>query len=173
MTDLIPVPHARPDLLPYVPDRVPDLTPKQVRKLARRFARDLELRGKTGQLVIWQSTCVRAYVYRGRWVGDCPAGCRNTQHLTVPPLLNVGYTEERRWDRMDYYVCLNPECGAVANSIEWPAEADEIEDVLNLRPRAMNRNWYPAGHITAVNHGVPDGQSVAELVVENLAHGVT
>jgi hypothetical protein len=64
------------------------------------------------------------------------------------------------------------QCGTVTTSIAFPQNADEIEDVLNLRPVAMTRNWYPAGHITAVTHGIEDGQTVAELIQENIDHGV-
>jgi len=171
MNELVPVTPR--ELIPYGNPNAPVLKPKQMRKLARRFAAELERKGKTGQLVIWRSTCVRAYVYRGRWVGDCPVeGCKNVEYLTVEPLYASRYTIESRWDRKDYFICSNLQCGTVTDSIQFPPDADEIEDVLNLRPVAMTRNWYPAGHITAVTHGIEDGQTVTELIQENIDHGV-
>jgi len=171
MTELVPLPGR--EIIPYGNPDAPPLSPKKMRKLARRFSQELAVRGKTGQLIIWRSTCVRAYVYRGRWVGDCPVeGCKDAEYLTVEPLYANRYTKEARWDRKDYFICSNLQCGTVTNSIQWPADADEIEDVLNLRPLAMTRNWYPAGHITAVQHGIPEGQTVADLLAENIEHGV-
>jgi hypothetical protein len=171
MTDLVPVTGT--DLIPYGDPTLPALKPKQMRKLARRFAAEMERRGKPGQLIIWRSTCVRAYFYRGRWVGDCPVeGCKNAEYLTVEPLYANRYTVESGWDRKDYYICSNLQCGTVTTSIAFPQNADEIETVLNLRPVAMTRNWYPAGHMTAVMHGIEDGQTVADLIKENLDHGI-
>jgi hypothetical protein len=171
MTDLVPVTPG--ELVPYGISNAPVLKPKQMRKLARRFAGELARRNKPGQLIIWRSTCVRAYVYRGRWVGDCPVeGCKNAEYLTVEPLYANRYSKESRWDRKDYFICSNRQCGTVTQSIVFPHDADDIENVLNLRPLAMTRNWYPAGHITAVQHGVEDGQTVAELIQENIDHGV-
>jgi len=180
MSELVPVtgkelvPASHRDLIPYgIQTDLPALTPKQMRGLARRFARELERRGKPGQMIIWRSTCVRAYVYRGRWVGKCPVeGCENVEYLTVEPLFANRYSIESRWERKDYFICTNEQCGTVTTSIAFPQNADEIEDVLNLRPVALNRNWYPAGHITAVMHGIEDGQTVAELIAENLEHGI-
>lgn len=170
-TDLVPATHR--ELIPYGDPNLPALTPKQMRKLARRFAGELARRNKPGQLIIWASTCVRAYFYRGRWVGKCPVqGCEDVQFLTVEPLFANRYSKESRWDRVDYFVCSNIHCGTVTNSINFPPDADEIEDILNLRPVALNRNWYPAGHMTAVQHGIEDGQTVAELIAENAAHGI-
>jgi hypothetical protein len=173
MTQLVPVTPTPRELVPYGIPNAPVLSPKQMRKLARRFAADLERRGKTGQLVVWRSSCVRAYFYRGRWVGDCPVPeCKNAEYLTVEPLFANRYTAESRWDRKDYFICSNLQCGTVTQSIVFPQDAGEIEDVLNRRPMALTRNWYPAGHITAVSHGIEDGQTVAELIQENVDHGV-
>jgi hypothetical protein len=44
--------------------------------------------------------------------------------------------------------------------------------VLELRPIPHTRNWYPAGHETAVRFGIPDGQTVGQLRDENAEHGV-
>ena len=171
MTELIPMTGT--DLVPYGVPNLPAVSPKRMRKLARRFAAELERRGKPGQLIVWRSTCVRAYVYRGRWVGKCPVdGCENVEYLTVEPLYANLYSVESRWDRKDYFICSDRQCGTLTRSIVFPQDADEIEDVLNLRPVPLNRNWYPAGHITAVQHGVEDGQTVAELIQENIDHGV-
>ena len=171
MSQLVPVTGT--DLVPYGDPSLPALSPKQMRKLARRFAGEMALRNKPGQLIIWRSTCVRAYFYRGRWVGDCPVPeCKNVEYLTIEPLYANRYSTESRWDRKDHFICSNLQCGTVTSSIAFPPDADEIEDVLNLRPVALTRNWYPAGHITAVSHGIEDGQTVAELIQENIDHGV-
>lgn len=171
MTNLVPLTPR--EVIPYGDPDLPALSPKQVRKLARRFARELELRGKPGQLIIWRSSCVRAYFYRGRWVGECPVeGCKNAEYLTVEPLYANRYSKEIGWDRKDYFICSNLVCGTVTGSIAWPENADEIEEVLNRRPLAVTRNWYPAGHLTAVQHGIPDGQTIAELIAENTEHGI-
>jgi len=171
MKELVPVTPR--EMIPYGDPDAPVLSPKQMRKLARRFAGELERKGKPGQLIVWRSSCVRAYFYRGRWVGDCPVeGCKNTEYLTVEPLYANRYTKEARWDRKDYFICSNLQCGTVTQSIAFPLDADEIEDVLNLRPLSLNRNWYPAGHLTAVQHGCAEGQTVNDLLQENLDHGV-
>lgn len=169
MSDLVP--SWTTDLVPYGTPDLPVTSPKQLRKMARRFAGELARQGKPGQLIVWRSTCVRAYLYRGEWVGDCPEeGCKNAEFLTDKP-------DNFRWkpvrgDRKTIFVCSNEQCGVITRSIQWPAAAEEIEAVLSLRPLALNRNWYPEGHLTAVSHGIPDGQTVADLVAENEAHGV-
>lgn len=100
-------------------------------------------------------TAARAYVNHGRWIADCPRpGCGNALKLT-PHQGHFG-------------------CGICATTapVDWPADADEIWDVLQLRPEARNRNWFPLEHELAVRARCPHGQTVAELLDENVAHGV-
>lgn len=64
------------------------------------------------------------------------------------------------------------ECHQLAE-IVWPSDDDmaEIWDVLLYRP-PVNRNWYPADHITAVKFGISHGQTVDDLYDENIENGV-
>jgi hypothetical protein len=94
----------------------------------------------------------RAYIYNGMWVADCPAGCNSTEKIT-----GAGF-------RCSY-------CGRLAE-IEWPSQAGEIMAVLELRPFAYNRNWYPEGHLVAMAANVPHGQTVDDLIQENADHGI-
>jgi hypothetical protein len=56
--------------------------------------------------------------------------------------------------------------------VEWPAEAEEIDRVLKMRPVPSTRHWYPEGHELAVRAGVEHGQTVADLIGENEMYGV-
>lgn len=93
-----------------------------------------------------------AYLNWGRWIADCPGGCRNAERLTPG---------------QDAFACSN--CGQVA-LIEWPPDAGAIWQVLGMRVLANSRNWYPAGHPVAVAAGIPHGQTIHDLMVETLAH---
>jgi hypothetical protein len=81
----------------------------------------------------------------GRWISRCPAPwCTNAVGL------------DRGQARFE---CIGLDsCGAVADLV-WPADPQAIEAVLSLRPVPRTRNWLP-------------GESVTELVAENVAHGV-
>lgn len=102
----------------------------------------------------------RAYMNWGRWVADCPRpGC--TYAFRLEP-------------GQQTYTCRTARgegCGAEA-PIEWPPDADQIEQVLQRRPLEQTRNWLPAGHELAVISGAPHGQTVADLLAENEEHGV-
>lgn len=50
------------------------------------------------------------------------------------------------------------ECGTSADVV-WPADSAAIEQALMLRPNPGNRNWVP-------------GESVLDLLLENLRHGI-
>lgn len=56
-----------------------------------------------------------------------------------------------------WFVCWD--CGAGADVI-WPPNLDDIAYVLAMRPIPDTRNWYPH-------------ETVAELLEENVAHGIT
>lgn len=148
-----------------------ELSPRQLRGVARQLQRHLQQTGKRGQLVIHETNFARAYVYDGEWVADCPAGCGSTQWITDKPdddryMPWTGYT------RLDKFECSNRMCWFETASIHWPPTADVIIDILDCRPFYQNRNWYPEGHKVAVAHGIPDGQTPADLIRENTAHDV-
>jgi hypothetical protein len=107
----------------------------------------------------------RAYVYNGMWVADCPQGCGGVEQL-----FDAKYKGGPRVIRRTLFHCSY--CHFATSRIEWPPNEQEIVDVLELRPVPHNRNWYPAGHETAIRFGIPHGQSVGELQEENKVHGV-
>jgi hypothetical protein len=81
----------------------------------------------------------------GRWISRCPAPwCTNALAL------------DRGQSR---FVCAGPDsCGTVAE-LSWPADPDAVEAILAMRPIIGTRNWLP-------------GETLAELIGENAAHGV-
>lgn len=85
---------------------------------------------------------VTARIEHGRWIADCP-GCRS----------GIGV-----WPEMDDAACMG--CGRVY-TVAFPSAGDiaEAEKVLNARPVEL-QNWFPGR------------EDVADLKVENLAHGV-
>jgi len=84
-----------------------------------------------------------AFVNHGRWVANCPRWMD-------------GCTEAHRVQPGDRFVCAN--CGAVG-SVEFPVDLDLVEKLLAARPVPETRNWLP-------------GETLDELLVENLEHGV-
>lgn len=84
-----------------------------------------------------------AYVNHGRWVADC-AVCPSA--LAVKP----GQTT---------FACQDQLCGA-ASELVWPADVAGIDALLAERPNPANRNWHP-------------WESAADLLAENIEHGVT
>jgi acetylornithine deacetylase/succinyl-diaminopimelate desuccinylase-like protein len=111
----------------------------------------------------------RAYIYSGAWVGDCPRECGNTEFLfdLEQPRNPVSPRTVRKAGFYCSYCHLSAD-------IDWPSELEmqALMAVLQFRPIPHNRNWYPADHKVAVNFRLPHGQSVQDLVEENLAHGV-
>lgn len=106
-----------------------------------------------------------AYVYHGDWVADCPRnGCGNVEFLGVPMVKGGPRVILRSEFHCSY-------CTQLAE-ILYPPQLDEIMAVLSRRPIPHTRNWYPKNHETAVKFRVEHGQSVAELMEENAAHGV-
>lgn len=101
------------------------------------------------------TTAARAYVNHGRWISDC----------TRPDCANA----EKLEPRQAIMHCSN--CRQVAE-VDWPANADAIAAVLDRRPVPQTRNWFPAGHALALRSGSPHGQTVRDLVDENVEHGV-
>lgn len=136
--------------------------------LARQVAGELLAAGKTSQTIVHASSAARAYVYGGEWVADCPTGCNNTELITGKSPQHRGKAGSRGVPYA-HFTCSY--CGH-QSQIDWPQDAEEITQVLDRRPIPHTRNWYPIGHNVAVRAGIPDGQSVDELLVENAIHGV-
>ncbi|MDK1473615.1 hypothetical protein QNO07_09305 [Streptomyces sp. 549] len=109
----------------------------------------------------------RAYVYCGDWVADCPRACGNVEHLYAHA--NPRNPASPRTVPLPEFRCSY--CHQTA-PIDWPPNLTDITAVLALRPVPHTRNWYPAGHDTAVRHRVPHGQSITELRAENADHNV-
>lgn len=137
---------------------------------ARAIKRDLDLRGRTGQLVVWNSTFARAYVYCGEWVADCPQeDCANVEFVELKRDQDRGVAGTRG-ERKDAFFCTY--CKVMATSVHWPKNADEIIELLERRPVPHTRNWYPEGHLTALRYGIKDGETAEELRAENAEHGI-
>ena len=97
-----------------------------------------------------------AYVNHGRWLADCTRlGCANAEALEP---------------RQTVLHCSN--CHQITG-VSWPEDADEITRVLGVRPVPQTRNWAPANHRQAVDCRLADGQTVADLIVENNEKGVS
>ena len=56
--------------------------------------------------------------------------------------------------------------------MEWPPDADAIWEVLAVRPVPHTRNWFPSGHKLALRSGAVHGQTVADLIAENVEYGI-
>jgi hypothetical protein len=141
----------------------------QAQRLAAALGRDMELRGRSGQLVVWETSFARAYVYAGEWVADCPSRCGNVELLTVKRDADRSRAGVKGTRKESFYCSY---CHMIATSIHWPENADEIMEILDRRPVPHTRNWYPEGHITALEFSIPDGQTAEELLAENDQHGI-
>lgn len=107
----------------------------------------------------------RAYIYNGMWVADCPQECGGVEQLCEADRRGGPRVRRRTVFHCSY-------CKLMTDRIDWPADAVALMAVLELRPVPHNRNWYPAGHPTAVRFGILHGQSVRDLQDENVEHGV-
>lgn len=134
------------------------LLPGEARTVATSLQRTLLERGRTGQLVVWETTYAQAYVNNGMWIADCPQQCGSAEQLMDGP------------DRKDYFFCSY--CKCMATSVHWPPDADEIMEILERRPLPHNRNWWPEGHKLAIAAGCRDGETLEELRAENAEHGI-
>lgn len=142
----------------------------RIEELATLLGQEMETRGRTGQTIIWESSFARAYVYAGEWVADCPRKCGNVELLTAKRDSDR-HRAGSQGHRKEMFVCTY--CSAIATSIHWPDNADEIMEILDRRPIPHTRNWYPEGHLTALEFGIPDGETAEELLAENAAHGIS
>lgn len=142
----LPPPHLRPPVLPPPPD-----TPDHLMYKSDWAAPGLDvapprtaIRSKDAQVV----------VHQGMTIAHCPrAHCNNAEQVQPG---------------QEGFYCTN--CRYVSPLI-WPGNYDAIAAELERRPVPQTRNWYPAGHPKAVEWGIPDGQSVADLRREFAEHG--
>ncbi|HEV2778540.1 MAG TPA: hypothetical protein VGX25_03995 [Actinophytocola sp.] len=106
------------------------------------------------------TAAARAYVNHGRWLADCPRPhCGNAMLLQFQP-------------RQELFHCGGLGGCQLVTPVDWPIDAEAITAVLALRPVPVTRNWAPAGHRQSVTTGTPDGQTVIDLLEENVEHGV-
>lgn len=91
-----------------------------------------------------RSEVIYAYANHGRWVVECP-DCRGAQLAC------------RTDHRFMCNECANFAIGSQWRTVTWPADAAAIEEELDRRPRAQNRNWFP-------------GETVASLRLEFAAN---
>lgn len=97
----------------------------------------------------------QAYVNHGRWIADCTdPDCGNAESLELG---------------QSAVLCTN--CQAL-HSVEWPPDAVDIDMVLERRPVPQTRNWSPAGHRQSLAVGMPQGQTVLDLIRENEGHKI-
>lgn len=95
-----------------------------------------------------------AFMYRGQWVAQCPTdGCGNVEKRGVCDDGTTGGLEAFRFHcRIEYGGC------GQTRPVEWPADITELATLLLARP-LLNRNWVP-------------GEGLADIAIENVAHGI-
>ena len=98
-----------------------------------------------------ESPTTDAFVNRGRWVAMCPFGCGSAQVVSET---------EKYFYCCGKSGCYNEAADFNAVPVIWPNEKmkGQIYEILSRRPRE-NQNWFPH-------------ESLTDLKVENLAHGV-
>jgi hypothetical protein len=89
---------------------------------------------------------VPVYVNHGRWVVMCPS-CLSAE---------IG---DRVAGRFMCHDCRNSDHGGMWITVDWPEDADAIDELLNARPDRLTRNWLPH-------------ETVADLAAENETHGI-
>src|SRR5215210_1407773 len=89
-----------------------------------------------------------AYVNHGKWIVQCPCAEGTPQGPNHP-------AADPEWRLA---ICLD--CGALYQP-EFPHDIERIEAALLRRPDRLNRNFRPQ-----------DGETVADLLSENIAHGI-
>lgn len=90
---------------------------------------------------------VDAVVNHGRWLVDCPGGCRGAQIVS---------------DQWAYFVCVecgSPENGGQLYRLRFPARRVPMEQLLLRRSDERTRNWKV-------------GETEADLQRENDDHGI-
>jgi hypothetical protein len=120
---------------------------------------------------------VLAYANHGRWVADCPrpfCGSAELLHLYAPAAAELEACRcghllvPLAWDGAPVPLHCRA-CHAEA-PVAWPEDPEEISRVLAVRGAPQFMNWYPDGHPVALAHGLPHGQTVADLHAENAEH---
>lgn len=97
-----------------------------------------------------------AYVNHGRWIADCPRPhCGNAVGLHP---------------KQAVFHCAGAGGCQLMAPVEWPDDVDDITAALAQRPIPTTRNWAPAGHRQSIATGVPDGQTVVDLIAETHEH---
>ncbi len=97
-----------------------------------------------------------AYVNFGRWVADCPAApCRHP--MTGERGVGAEYVAPSLPFMCQW--CWNADIGDRFREVDFPVDQQALEGELVKRVEPDNRNWTP-------------GETVADLQIENIAHGV-
>ncbi len=124
---------------------------------------------------------VLAYINEGRVIADCP-DCNGAEFVSrgKPFICSrcnpeiMGYKEIT----VQGYLVKVKDPEKVITALEkiisagrsydviFPDDFEQIQAVLRERKRIVNMNWYPAGHPR-----MPNGETVFDLVIENLANG--
>ena len=90
-----------------------------------------------------------AFVDEGRWLVSCV--CRSAAYVTP---------------NQPYHICAV--CGVEPwVMVDFPADKDDIEAVLDLRPYRANQNWYAEGALD-----VHPAETLDDLLRENKKNGV-
>lgn len=97
---------------------------------------------KIGLSVIPSEDVLVPYINHGRWVADCPCGAG----IAINPLWSTA-------------ACLDTGCHRTFSHISMPADWQELEGALLLRPFLKNRNWTRQ-------------ETLNDLRVENFARGL-
>lgn len=116
-------------------------TEADYRQLQLRQAQGFARLTGEARFALREAGAIVAYVNHGRWVGDCACG----SGVSLDPTFATAR-------------CMGFGCGAVYRDVVWPADREAIEAVLSLRRTWASRNWLP-------------GETVADLIAENRAHG--
>jgi hypothetical protein len=99
-----------------------------------------------------------AYVNHGRWMVDCPWGCRSAQHASK--------SDHR-------FFCVECDSGATKAwcHVTWPSDLEvaAIEAALGLRPDVTKRNWLTPA--MRAEYGL-DPETAADLSRENKDAGL-
>lgn len=172
--------------LELLPPEVREVTVRHRLNLVAQYLSDLQTkRGRSGQLVVVETTFAIPWVYCGEWIAECPQrDCTNAEYMTEKRFEDrhkVGFGAVSGIKK-DAFYCSH--CKCLATSVHWPKHdqdcvapagvdhADEIMELLNLRSMPETRNWFYTGQKIAVARSAPDGQTLAELRAENDQHEV-
>lgn len=92
---------------------------------------------------------VPAFIDEGRWLVSC--SCNSASYVAP---------------ENPYHICAD--CGLEPwKVVDFPADKDDIEAVLDLRPFRANQNWYPDGALA-----IHPAETLDDLIQENRDNGV-